>query len=94
MNCGVGEQNFIVHLYFDMPLFLEKSGAPLSRDQVVEIFRLLKTKNIRLPKNLLKMPVRSLKELNSFRPVNCINKLMKRNSNNNSFPFPFIRDRT
>jgi hypothetical protein len=31
-----------------MPLFLEKSGAPLSRDQVVEIFKLWKTKNMRL----------------------------------------------
>jgi len=40
--------SLIVHSYFYMPLFLKKSGAPLSRDQVVEIFKLWKTKNMRL----------------------------------------------
>jgi hypothetical protein len=54
-----------------MPLFLEKSGV----------------KNLRPTKNLLKMPVRSLKELNSSRSINCIYKVLKRVSDSNSFPF-------
>jgi len=56
-----------------MPLFLEKSGA----------------KNLRQTKNLLKMPVRSLKELNSSRSINYIYKVLKRDSNSNSFPFRY-----
>ena len=38
-------------------------------------------------KNLLKMEDRSLKELNSSRHVYSIYELLKRDSNNNSFPF-------
>ena len=78
---------FIVYFNFKLPLFLEKSGVPPSRDQAIEIFKILKTKNSRLPKNHLKMPVRSLKELNSSRSFYYMFKSLIRDLNSNFFPF-------